>query len=95
MILLTWIREEDADLLWERVPPVCSPHLSRLGPSLVSPHMMAVEEARQRKLRKKLDRQVESGAITEEERQVQLEKVDRESASGDHGQDPSDGVTSV
>ena len=95
MILLTWIREEDAGLLWERVPPVCSPHLSRLGPSLVSPHMMAVEEARQRKLRKKLDRQVESGAITEEERQIQLEKVDRESASGDDGQDPSDGVTSV
>ena len=57
--------------------------------------MMAVEEARQRKMRKKLDRQVESGAITEEEREVQLEKVDRESASGDDGQDPSHGVTSV
>ena len=68
--------------LWERVPPVCSPHLSRLSSSLVSSHLLAMEAARQEKLRKKLDRRVEAGAITEQEKQTQLDRVDRETGEG-------------
>ena len=61
---------------------MCSPHLSRLSPSLVSSHLLAVEAARQEKLRKKLERQLEVGAITEGEKQAQLDRVDRETAGG-------------
>ena len=68
--------------LWSEVPPVCSPHLSRLTPGLVSSHFLAVEAARQEKLRKKLERKVEVGAITEQEKQHQLEKVGRETEAG-------------
>ena len=74
--------ETASQSLWERVPPVCSPHLSRLGPSLVSSHLLAVEAARQEKLRRKLERQLEVGAITEQQKQAQLDRVDRETAAG-------------
>ena len=80
---MPWSRAEDASVLWERVPPVCSPHMSRLGPSLLSPHLLAAEKVRQEKLRRKLERQVERGAISQEERQLQLERVGRESVSGE------------
>ena len=61
---------------------MCSPHLSRLSSSLVSDHILAVEAARQEKLRKKLERRLEAGQITEEEKQAQLDRVGREKAEG-------------
>ena len=76
------VSECERTALWSEVPPVCSPHLSRLTPGLVSSHFLAVEAARQEKLRKKLERKVEVGAITEQEKQHQLEKVGRETEAG-------------
>ena len=76
------VSECEGERLWSEVPPVCSPHLSRLTPGLVSSHFLAVEAARQEKLRKKLERKVEVGAITEQEKQHQLEKVGRETEAG-------------
>ena len=64
------------------MPPVCSPHLSRLSSSLVSSHLLAVEAARQEKLRKKLERRVEAGDITEQQKLAQLDRVDRENGQG-------------
>ena len=61
---------------------MCSPHLSRLSSSLVSSHLLAVEAARQEKLRKKLEKRVEAGAITEQEKLAQLDRVDRETGEG-------------
>lgn len=61
---------------------MCSPHLSRLGPGLMSSHLLAVEAARQEKLRRKLERQLEVGAITELQKQAQLDRVDRETVAG-------------
>ena len=64
------------------MPPVCSPHLSRLSPSLVSAHLLAVEAARQEKQRRKLERRLEAGAITEQEKQAQLDRLDRATGEG-------------
>ena len=76
------VSECERTALWSEVPPVCSPHLSRLTHGLVSSHFLAVEAARQEKLRRKLERQLEVRAITDQQKQAQLDRVDRETAAG-------------
>jgi len=72
---------------WNNVSPICSPHEARLTENIVSPHLLGVEQARQDKLRKKLDKQVELGEITEEMRDSRLNKLGRKTEKNKHDSD--------
>ena len=80
---------------------VCSPHQARLTSDIVSSHLLGVEQvidsliseanfcfqARQNKLQKKLDRQVQLGVISPETRTAQLEKLGRRNLKQDENDD--------
>jgi len=71
------ISEEDVSSFWSQVPEDCSPHHAKLTQDIVSQHLLGVEQARQEKLIKKLEKQFKLGIISEEAKQAQLVKIGR------------------
>jgi len=71
------ISEEDVVSFWSTVPEDCSPHQAKLTQDIVSQHLLGVEQARQEKLIKKLEKQFKLGKISEEAKQAQLDKIGR------------------
>ena len=71
------IVEEDVKLFWSGISEDCTPHKSRLSSEIIDQHMLGVEESRQNKLIKKLNRQVELGIIDIDEKNKRLARFGR------------------
>jgi len=80
-----------ASSFWSCIPSPCTPDQAVLDTSIASHKLLRGEQARQDKYRKKLERKVECGDITEEEKEQLMSKFGRKNLkdekSGNEGMD--------